>query len=367
MIELNKIAPHTAKHPGDYIKEELDKIGWQQQDLADVMGVSMKHVSELLNKKKGITFETAILLSQALGYSVEYWLNQDTIYRLFLKSQKESKKKSSIEEKSYIYQRMPILEMQKRGWLNASKTIEELKKEVMDFWNIQNFDLGFMDNLTQPAYRTGVRQYNHYFASCWFHKAKSIAATKPGKEFVPESLWKLLEGIGQYLQHPEEIPSFIEALENTGVTFFVLPHLKQTYNNGAAFLNDKSQPVIVLTMRYDRIDHFWFTILHEVAHVLCHSTYLKEGFLDSENTVSSEIEEEANSKAGYWLNIDKVIEHFSGKSFISDMEIKRFSKDIGSHPSIVRGLLMWKGKIDPSRLHKDNVPITKNLAKWQCP
>lgn len=365
MIELNEIPPFIAKHPGEYVKQELDKIGWQQQDLASVMDVSMKHVSEILNKKKGITFETASLLSQALGYTVEYWVQLDTIYRQYVKSQKEAKKRSVIEDRAYIYLRMPILEMQKRGWIKKGKTIEDLKKEVLRFWTISSMDLNFMESLPKPAYRTGVRPYNHYFASCWFHRAKSIAESKKAKPYKRDELVQLVDTIGQYLRGLDKISSFIQALENAGVVFFVLPHLKQTYNNGAAFMIGDNKPVIVLTMRFDRIDHFWFTILHELAHVLFHSEQLKVGLIDSENTDSNEIEKEADAKANEWLNGPKILSHFVEGSFVSDMEIRRIAKTLGMHPSIVRGILMWNGRIEPSRIHKDNASVFKSLDKWK--
>jgi HTH-type transcriptional regulator/antitoxin HigA len=63
-----------------------------------------------------------------------------------------------------------------------------------------------------------------------------------------------------------------EYIEKHGIHFVVLPHLRQTYLDGAAFILPSGNPVIGLTLRYDRQDNFWFCLLHELAHVSKHLT-----------------------------------------------------------------------------------------------
>ena len=78
--------------------------------------------------------------------------------------------------------------------------------------------------------------------------------------------------------------------------------------DGAAFLVDDG-PVIGMTLRRDRLDNFWFTLLHEIAHVVLHyRTGLSAGFFDDDVTAKGvdELEEEANDFAGNLLLPDKV-------------------------------------------------------------
>jgi HTH-type transcriptional regulator / antitoxin HigA len=84
-------------------------------------------------------------------------------------------------------------------------------------------------------------------------------------------------------------------LMNLGVHFVVVPHLQKTYLDGVTFwLNDR--PAIAMTLRYDRIDYFWFTLMHKIAHI-----WLKhEGcFLDDlKNLEDTSLEIAADIKAG---------------------------------------------------------------------
>ena len=56
-------------------------------------------------------------------------------------------------------------------------------------------------------------------------------------------------------------------LNRAGIALIALPHLAHTYLDGAAFMVDGRNPVIALTLRYDRLDNFWFVLLHELAHL----------------------------------------------------------------------------------------------------
>jgi HTH-type transcriptional regulator/antitoxin HigA len=85
---VNDYQPLLNIGPGAFIKEELEARNWVQEDLADVVGLSLKHINELIKNKKPVTIETARLLSSAFGQSPQYWINLDTNYRLRLEKDK---------------------------------------------------------------------------------------------------------------------------------------------------------------------------------------------------------------------------------------------------------------------------------------
>ena len=74
------------------------------------------------------------------------------------------------------------------------------------------------------------------------------------------------------------------------------PHLAGTQLDGAAFLDQDGVPVIGLTLRFDRVDHFWFTLLHELAHVAKHLSNPGDAFLDrlEDSDATEALEIEAN-------------------------------------------------------------------------
>jgi HTH-type transcriptional regulator/antitoxin HigA len=87
----NQRVPAEAFPPGDSIREELEEREWSQADLADILGETPAFVNEILSGKRGITPETALGLSEALGGSPQYWLNLEASYQLWLKRNRGGK------------------------------------------------------------------------------------------------------------------------------------------------------------------------------------------------------------------------------------------------------------------------------------
>lgn len=73
-----------------------------------------------------------------------------------------------------------------------------------------------------------------------------------------------------------------EALEEKGLAVIIEPRLDQTQLDGAALLRADGRPVIGLTLRHNRLDNFWFTLFHEIGHVLLHLTPENPALFDSE-------------------------------------------------------------------------------------
>jgi len=96
MITMYK--PYLNLGPGEFIREELEVRDWRQEDLAEILKMSLKSVNKLLQNKQAITLETARLFHKAFGQSPQYWINLDTNYRLRLQS--ESLRERAEEDKN---------------------------------------------------------------------------------------------------------------------------------------------------------------------------------------------------------------------------------------------------------------------------
>jgi HTH-type transcriptional regulator / antitoxin HigA len=70
--------------PGEFLREELEMRCWTQADLAKLMGRPLRSINEIINAKKAITAETAIGLGEAFGTSAGYWMNLESVYRLYV-------------------------------------------------------------------------------------------------------------------------------------------------------------------------------------------------------------------------------------------------------------------------------------------
>ena len=358
-IETNK--PFKNIGPGEFIKEELEVRNWRQEDLAKILGMSLKSINKLIKNKQSITIETAKLLNKTFGQSPQYWINLDTNYRLRL--QKDSKKVKDAEIKAEIYKHMPLSEMFTKGWLRKSSSIKDLKSQIIRFWNIQNLDFSFLENKPLPNLRKSEAfyQFNSNYAFSWFQMAKKCASIYKAHPYNNLKLDLLVKNFHQYSNADNGVESLINVLNKAGVKFFVLSHLQKTYIDGASFF-DGNNPVIVYTKRYDRADNFWFTVAHEIAHILLHLKNKGDYFIDNLEELNTRSEKEANKFACNILKANEILEYFKYlKRYISQARIEDCAIELDVNPAIVVGVLQHNGLLSRRNLNKFKTSISRYI------
>jgi len=367
---VKKQKPYINIGPGAFIQEELDERGWRQGDLADIIGMTQKTVNQIINNRQSITPETARLLSRAFGQSPEYWTNLDSIYRLQLLD--ESHKEKMAELKAMIYKYMPIQEMVKKKWICAQNNFNELIKDVMAFWSVADLSFDFFGSTLLPQFRKSSaysNSFNDNYALCWYRMAQRCAKKFDSSEYDNTALESLANRLHEYTVMQDGITAFIQALENCGVKFFVLSHLQKTYTDGAAFL-DGANPVIVYTKRYDRNDNFWFTIAHEIAHILKHLNTPSDFFIDNVEISGREstTEQEADEYAAELLKIHKIMDIFDlDRNYIKQSKILATADYLKLHPGMIVGILQHNDLLAPNYYNKykekvsDQIPDRYNV------
>jgi HTH-type transcriptional regulator/antitoxin HigA len=359
MVQTTQLKAAKKFGPGYFIQEQMDLRHWIQEDLADVMGVSEKHLNKILNDKQPITLDIARLLSEVFDTSAQYWINIDTGYRLWIGPER-SEKEIIADKKAIIYERMPINDMIKKGWIKAPHDFKALEKQVLQFWGWKKLDFSALDKqlpcLTRKS--EAYNQFNASYALTWYRKACNVAATRKVNKYDQEKLKALYAELYSYTNKPEGINLFIKELNNAGVIFFVLPHLLKTYLDGAAFFSGEN-PVIVYTGRYHRIDNFWFTIAHEIAHILKHLNQKILFILDDLTKGSvDKMEEEANNMAAKFLRHNesyKFLEPYF--NYLTTGKVEECAEKYEIHPAIIVGKLAHDKKISYAnqRLYNENV------------
>lgn len=359
MVQTTQLKAAKKFGPGFFIKEQMELRNWIQADIADVLGVSEKHMNKILSNEQPLTLEMARLLGEVFDTSAQYWVNIDTGYRLWL-GEERSEKEIAADIKSIIYERMPVNDMIKKDWLKPFNNADELKEQVLDFWGWKVLDFSLLDKqipcLTKKS--EAYNQFNASYALTWYRKACIVAATKKANKYDPGKLKVLYEELHSYTVKSEGINLFIKELNKTGVIFFVLPHLLKTYLDGAAFYSGEN-PVIVYTGRYHRIDNFWFTVAHEIAHILKHLNDKRLFILDDLKTgVIDNLEKEANEIASKHLkysDINSFLEPYLG--YLTTTKVEECAEKYEVHPAIIIGKLAHDEKISYSnqRLYNENV------------
>ena len=142
-----------------------------------------------------------------------------------------------------------------------------------------------------------------------------------------------------------------EYLEKHGIHLVTLSHLRRTYLDGAVLSPTGKNPVIGLTLRYDRIDNFWFCILHELAHLGAHDDDIIKGAIidDLDLRKYNDEKEDVKEKLADKLAQEALIpESFWGKSNINEdrlpdlQQIFDFAESLSIHPAIIAGRIRYE-------------------------
>ena len=352
---FTKPIPARMNPPGNQIARELEARGWTQKDLADIMGRPVQVINEIIKGTKQITVETAMELAATFGNEPETWIKLETQYRLFLaRGSKEAKENAGISLRSKIYDKVPLPELIKRKWISAEGNLRshlpELEEAVCRFLGIDTID----EMPHVPAMRhTLAKDQNGMALLAWMRRAEALAGTQnPAMPFERKKIPALIDALLPLTAAPASVSKVRDVLLSFGIRFVIVPHLSKTYLDGAVFYLDtetRKNPVVAITMRYDRVDWFWFTLFHELAHLF--KNHYPEGVLDDERISENDKanEEEADSLAKEWLIPESAYAPFSDKHFVSLPDVKALALCLRRHPGIVLGRFQKEGKISYSR------------------
>ena len=133
---MSNRTPVEVFPPGEFIREELEERGWTQGDLADILGRPLNRINEIISGKRSVTPETAKGLADAFGTSPELWVNLENAFQL----SRVKKPDESVTRRAKLYEKAPVKEMIRRGWIESSTNIEVLESRVMDFLEIKTLD-----------------------------------------------------------------------------------------------------------------------------------------------------------------------------------------------------------------------------------
>ncbi len=324
--------PARTVPPGQLIQRELDARGWTQNDLAEVMGRPAQAISEIITGKKQITADTAIELGEAFGVNAAFWSTLQSNYNLHQARQQKSA--HDVARRSQLHSATPVLELIKRGWLGITRKspIEDQESAVCAFLGISS--IGARAELS-ISFRSAEHRGPDWTAKvAWAKRVEHLAGPqvkklpKYNKAALEKAIPKLLK-LAATEAGVSEVPGFLAKL---GIGFLVLPHLPKTYLDGAILPVD-GHPVVALSLRYDRIDNFWFTLLHELAHCL-RGDYV---FIEQ----NGEDEDGADEQATSWLMPEADFNAFlrTVSTGFSLKVIESFATKLERHPGIVVGQL----------------------------
>jgi HTH-type transcriptional regulator / antitoxin HigA len=328
--------------PGEFIREELEARGWTQGTLADIMGRPESTVSAIISGKKEITPETARGLSAALGTSAELWMNLEATYRLSMTEHQDEE----VRKRSIIYSYAPIREMIRRGWIMATEAVADLEGAVCAFFEVPS--LAVQPNFCGAAKATAAPPT--VAQQTWAFRVRQIAKRMLVPNYSEIALRAAVAKMKPLLKDPSAVSQIPGILASCGVRFVVVEPLPSGKIDGITFWVDEGQsPVIGMSLRFDRIDNFWFVLRHELEHVLRRHGVDSPMFdvdIDPANKEVDEKEQQANDAASDFCIAKPKMDSWIARKApsFSDLDLLGFAKVQGVHPGIVAG--QWRYRMN---------------------
>lgn len=332
--------------PGETIVELLDANCMTQLDLAAKMGITKKNINEIIKGKAPITNSTALKLEYIFKIPASFWNNLESSYRDSLERKKD--RESIIEDEKYLLN-IPYSEMAKRNWDWIEKTRDSYEKVV----NLRKFfsvaSLGFDTELKRRlAFRkSDNKNFSYDSLYCWLRYGEIQANKEEYPKFNIDLLKENTYKIRMLVNKPflDVLDKVKELLKECGVALIYESHLPNTYVNGVTYKITCDKALIMISDRGKRDDSLWFTLFHEIGHLIKHSK--KEVFLDLDDTEVTDIEKEANDFARNVLIPNVYYNKFiNSNKFITEQSIIDFSNEIDVSTGIIVGRLQSDNKIE---------------------
>ncbi len=323
--------PIALPDPIEAIKFRMEQEGLTRKDLIPYLGSASK-VSEVLNRKRPLSLNMIRKLHAGLGIPAEVLL--------------QSPGKEKIGEPRFDIRQYPFGELFKRGYFQFSGSLAMAKEYGEEL--LGQLFAPFGEQMPQVCYRRTDKGVNTNALLAWQARATHLAMQETLPPYDPEELttsfFRDLVKLSQFDAGPKLAGEY---LNRFGIHLIILAHLPKTYLDGASFMTPGGHPVVGLTLRYDRLDNFWFTLLHELAHIHLHLRDTDSAFFDEiekQPETGDPQEREANKFARDMLipPADWEANKASLLSDASDAALRKFARRMGIHPAIVAGRVRWE-------------------------
>ncbi|CDN58359.1 PF06114 domain protein (plasmid) [Neorhizobium galegae bv. officinalis bv. officinalis str. HAMBI 1141] len=326
--------------PAEAIRFRMAQSDMKPRDLIPYLG-SKSRVSEILNGQRQLTVDQIRALN--------YHLNIPTSSLIGTIKHESASKTSSA----------------------ANSVVERLRS--LDVMAVSEDLRGFMARATASApavamlrkSRTARTNAKTDFTAleAWCGAVMVKADAVKVKRATKVNYTSAARSIAKISARPDWATAIFDELNAMGIVLVILEHLPGTYLDGAAMCRSDGAPIIALTLRHDRIDNFWFTMMHEFAHVACHLSGENPVILDDLDVGSSEgIEAEADEFARNALIPKEIWEKHVSSDMETD-ELEALAEEAGIHQAIVAGRWQYEhseyrkfsrllGRGEPRRLFK---------------
>nr|WP_255526474.1 ImmA/IrrE family metallo-endopeptidase [Clavibacter sp. VKM Ac-2872] len=272
----------------------MESRGLTWESLADALELSDPQLRRLINGELTITSSLANKLAGALGSTAHFWESRESNYR----------ESMSLLAADQLAQDSPMEYMVQKGWIEGTTEWAARARSLLAFYGVNTTDewvRTWSSRLKEANFRTSPTFESHDLSvSAWLRCAEIKANQLNLSAWSPSGVRAVLPPLRRLslLSNPQKfVPQAQALLASAGVALVILPATPENRLSGAAFVAHDQRRVIGLTGRHLSEDHFWFTLFHEIGHLLLHGD--AGDFLDTMDPADADslVEHEANEHA----------------------------------------------------------------------
>lgn len=327
--------------------------------LAERMGWSTPAVEELLAGRESITIDTARRLSAAVGASAEFWMARDAQYRDDL---------ARVANDAWV-QRLPLADMVRMSWIPAAADWRERIEVCARFFGVDGWSAWsarYEAVLGATRFRTSAAFDGTAEAvTAWLRRAETLGDAQATAEWSAAHLRRALPALTRLSRQPDPVvflPELRALLASAGVAVMLVRAPRAAPVSGAVWRSPDGRRLMALSARHLADDHFWFTVLHEVGHLLLHDA--GDIFVDridagAEAEEADGVEAAANQFAAEALLPERARRELSSRR-VGSRDVLRLSGTHGVSPGVVVGLLQHDGALGFQQLNH-----LKRRYRWE--
>jgi HTH-type transcriptional regulator / antitoxin HigA len=345
MNATESFEPKWATPPGATVLDVLREREMAVGEFAEAVHRDLESVSRLLHGVEPLTDEWAEALARVVGASPTFWLRREALYRSDLKRVCEAAGTSTSDWAKSL----PLGDMVQFGWIERGSSPGETALNACAFLGVvtaNSFERRYKELLSSAAYRAS----NAFVAqpsavAAWLRQGEIVASAVDCASWNETKLREAIEPI-RALTNEEDpqkfLPPLRKYLAGCGIALVVARAPAGCHASGVARFLNEQKGLIQLSFRYLSDDQFWFTLFHEIGHILLHA---KDGlFIEMDDHRKSAKESEADAFAISELFANVGVESLDTLE-ISKFAIARLARKAGIAPGLIVGQLQARKRI----------------------
>lgn len=257
-------------HPGEFIADEMEALGYNQKELAERLGISAKVMCDLLKHKTRITPDYAQMLSRVLDRSADYWISLENNWT---ESQKRKQENTELLAFKDWIAKFYAKYLEENGIIPAKNDLPERIRELMKFFRIADPKCIYaqLSRLSAEFRKRETKNGTPEGRFVWISVGRRIIElqNKGESEFDKRKFKSMLKHLRENICNENELDKrTLQVLfDSVGVSLIFVPKIKNNEVYGAAYWHC-GRPVIQMACYYAADDRFWFNLFHEAGHVL---------------------------------------------------------------------------------------------------